>query len=59
VIFAFHGYPALIHRLTYRRSNHAGLHVRGYKEKGTEMLASEQMERIAIYPTLISNRPSV
>jgi xylulose-5-phosphate/fructose-6-phosphate phosphoketolase len=35
VIFAFHGYPSLIHRLTYRRSNHANLHVRGYKEEGT------------------------
>ncbi len=35
VIFAFHGYPWLIHRLTYRRTNHAGLHVRGYKENGT------------------------
>ncbi|HEY6796155.1 MAG TPA: phosphoketolase family protein [Kineosporiaceae bacterium] len=35
VIFAFHGYPWLIHRLTYRRANHAGLHVRGYKEQGT------------------------
>ncbi|MER7132688.1 phosphoketolase family protein [Streptosporangium saharense] len=35
VIFNFHGYPWLIHRLTYRRTNHAGLHVRGYKEEGT------------------------
>jgi xylulose-5-phosphate/fructose-6-phosphate phosphoketolase len=35
VIFAFHGYPWLVHRLTYRRCNHAQLHVRGYKEKGT------------------------
>jgi xylulose-5-phosphate/fructose-6-phosphate phosphoketolase len=35
VIFAFHGYPWLIHRLTYRRANHANLHVRGYKEEGT------------------------
>jgi xylulose-5-phosphate/fructose-6-phosphate phosphoketolase len=35
VIFAFHGYPSLIHRLTYRRTNHANLHVRGYKEEGT------------------------
>ena len=35
VIFAYHGYPWLIHRLTYRRSNHANLHVRGYKEEGT------------------------
>jgi xylulose-5-phosphate/fructose-6-phosphate phosphoketolase len=35
VIFAFHGYPWLIHRLTYRRANHKNLHVRGYKEEGT------------------------
>jgi xylulose-5-phosphate/fructose-6-phosphate phosphoketolase len=35
IIFAFHGYPMLIHRLTYRRHNHANLHVRGYKEEGT------------------------
>ena len=35
VIFAFHGYPWLIHRLTYRRTNHVNLHVRGYKEEGT------------------------
>jgi xylulose-5-phosphate/fructose-6-phosphate phosphoketolase len=35
VIFAFHGYPALVHRLTYRRVNHDNLHVHGYKEEGT------------------------
>jgi xylulose-5-phosphate/fructose-6-phosphate phosphoketolase len=35
VIFAYHGYPWLIHRLTYRRTNHASLHVRGFKERGT------------------------
>ncbi len=35
VIFAFHGYPMLIHRLTYRRHNHDNIHVRGYKEEGT------------------------
>ena len=35
VIFAFHGYPALIHKLTYRRRNHGNIHVRGYKEEGT------------------------
>ena len=35
VIFAYHGYPSLIHRLTYRRSNHANFHVRGYNEEGT------------------------
>ena len=35
VIFAFHGYPSLIHKLAYRRRNHANIHVRGYKEEGT------------------------
>ena len=35
VIFAFHGYPAMIHKLTYRRCNHANIHVRGYREEGT------------------------
>ena len=35
VVFAFHGYPCLIHRPTYRRTNHGNLHVRGYKEEGT------------------------
>jgi len=35
VIFAYHGYPSLIHRLTYRRANHANIHVRGYNEEGT------------------------
>ncbi len=35
VIFAFHGYPAMIHQLTYRRTNHSNIHVRGYKEEGT------------------------
>ncbi|MBC7983546.1 MAG: phosphoketolase family protein, partial [Candidatus Obscuribacterales bacterium] len=35
IIFAFHGYPSLIHRLTYRRTNHRNMHVRGYKEEGT------------------------
>jgi xylulose-5-phosphate/fructose-6-phosphate phosphoketolase len=35
IVFAYHGYPWLIHRLTYRRTNHSNLHVRGYKEEGT------------------------
>ncbi len=35
IIFAFHGYPSLVHQLTYRRTNHHNLHVRGYKEEGT------------------------
>ena len=50
VIFAYHGYPWLIHRLTYRRRNHANLHVRGYKEEGTtttpfDMTVLNQLDR--------------
>jgi xylulose-5-phosphate/fructose-6-phosphate phosphoketolase len=50
IIFAYHGYPWLIHRLTYRRSNHANLHVRGYKEEGTtttpfDMVVLNELDR--------------
>ena len=50
IVFAFHGYPWLIHRLTYRRTNHANLHVRGYKEEGTtttpfDMCVLNEMDR--------------
>jgi xylulose-5-phosphate/fructose-6-phosphate phosphoketolase len=50
IIFAFHGYPWLIHRLTYRRTNHKNLHVRGYKEEGTtttpfDMVVLNQVDR--------------
>jgi len=50
VIFAYHGYPWLIHRLTYRRTNHRNLHVRGYKEQGTtttpfDMVVRNDMDR--------------
>jgi len=50
IIFAFHGYPWLIHRLTYRRTNHGNLHVRGYKEEGTtttpfDMVVLNDMDR--------------
>ncbi|HYD82749.1 MAG TPA: phosphoketolase family protein, partial [Opitutus sp.] len=50
VIFAYHGYPALIHRLTYRRTNHANIHVRGYKEEGTtttpfDMVVLNELDR--------------
>src|SRR5262249_5502649 len=51
IIFAFHGYPWLIHRLTYRRTNHKNLHVRGYKEEGTtttpfDMVVLNDLDRI-------------
>ena len=50
IVFAFHGYPGLVHRLTYRRHNHANLHVRGYKEEGTtttrfDMVVLNNMDR--------------
>ena len=50
IIFAFHGYPGLIHRLTYRRHNHDNLHVRGYTEEGTtttpfDMVVLNHMDR--------------
>ncbi len=53
VIFAFHGYPWLIHRLTYRRHNHDNIHVRGYKEEGTtttpfDMTVLNQMDRFQL-----------
>ena len=53
VIFAFHGYPSLIHRLTYRRHNHDNIHVRGYKEEGTtttpfDMCVLNNMDRFQL-----------
>ncbi|MGI8959596.1 MAG: phosphoketolase family protein [Bryobacteraceae bacterium] len=53
VIFAFHGYPSLIHRLTYRRRNHDNIHVRGYKEEGTtttpfDMTVLNNMDRFQL-----------
>jgi xylulose-5-phosphate/fructose-6-phosphate phosphoketolase len=53
VIFAFHGYPTLIHRLTYRRKNHDNIHVRGYKEEGTtttpfDMTVLNNMDRFQL-----------
>jgi xylulose-5-phosphate/fructose-6-phosphate phosphoketolase len=53
VIFAYHGYPWLIHRLSYRRHNHANLHVRGYKEEGTtttpfDMVVMNNMDRYTL-----------
>mgnify|MGYP006172767687 CR=1 FL=1 len=55
VIFAYHGYPPLIHRLTYRRTNHRNLHVRGYKEEGTtttpfDMVVLNELDRFHLPP---------
>jgi xylulose-5-phosphate/fructose-6-phosphate phosphoketolase len=64
VIFAFHGYPWLIHRLTYRRTNHGNLHVRGYKEEGTtttplDMLVLNDMDRFHLVCDVIDRVPSL
>jgi xylulose-5-phosphate/fructose-6-phosphate phosphoketolase len=58
VIFAFHGYPWLIHRLTYRRTNHKNLHVRGYKEEGTtstpfDMVVMNDLDRFHLVADVI------
>jgi xylulose-5-phosphate/fructose-6-phosphate phosphoketolase len=64
VIFAFHGYPWLIHRLTYRRTNHSGIHVRGYKEKGTtttpfDMVMLNDLDRYHLVIDVIDRVPSL
>ena len=62
VIFAFHGYPALIHKLTYRRRNHANFHVRGYREEGTtttafDMVVLNQLDRYQLALDAIKRIP--
>jgi len=62
VIFAFHGYPWLIHRLTYRRRNHDNLHVRGYKEEGTittafDMTVLNDLDRFHLVMDVIDRVP--
>ncbi|MEO7126268.1 MAG: phosphoketolase family protein [Nakamurella sp.] len=64
VIFAFHGYPALIHRLTYRRTNHHNIHVRGYKEEGTtttpfDMVMLNDLDRFRLVMDVIDRVPSL
>jgi len=64
VIFAFHGYPGLIHRLTYRRHNHDNLHVRGYKEEGTtttpfDMTVVNEIDRFHLVNDVIDRVPSL
>jgi len=64
VIFAFHGYPWLIHRLTYRRTNHHQLHVRGYKENGTtttpfDMAVLNDLDRFHLACDVIDRVPSL
>ncbi|MGZ8227712.1 MAG: phosphoketolase family protein [Methylococcaceae bacterium] len=62
VVFAYHGYPWLIHRLTYRRANQANLHVRGYKEEGTtstpfDMVVMNDMDRFHLAADVIDRIP--
>jgi xylulose-5-phosphate/fructose-6-phosphate phosphoketolase len=64
VIFAYHGYPSLIHRLTYRRSNHRNLHVRGYKEEGTtttpfDMVMLNDLDRFHLVMDVIDRVPAL
>ena len=54
VIFAFHGYPLLIHRLTYRRTNHDNIHVRGYKGEGTTTTPFEMVVMIVAIGAIAS-----
>ena len=64
VVFAFHGYPTLIHRLTYRRTNHRNIHVRGYMEEGTtttpfDMVMLNDLDRFHLVVDVIDRVPSL
>ena len=64
VIFAYHGYPTLIHRLTYRRTNHRNLHVRGFKEEGTtttpfDMVVLNDLDRFHLAGDVVERSPQL
>ena len=64
IIFAYHGYPWLIHRLTYRRTNHDNLHVRGYKEEGStstpfDMVVRNDLDRFSLVIDVIDRVPKL
>jgi xylulose-5-phosphate/fructose-6-phosphate phosphoketolase len=64
IIFAYHGYPWLIHRLTYRRTNHDNLHVHGYKEEGTtttpfDMVVRNDMDRFHLIGDVVQRVPKL
>jgi xylulose-5-phosphate/fructose-6-phosphate phosphoketolase len=64
IVFAYHGYPSLIHRLTYRRRNHENLHVRGYKEEGTtttpfDMVMLNDLDRFHLAIDVIDRVPGL
>ena len=64
IVFAYHGYPTLLHRLTYRRTNHGNLHVRGYKEEGTtttpfDMVMLNDLDRFHLVKDVIDRVPGL
>jgi xylulose-5-phosphate/fructose-6-phosphate phosphoketolase len=64
IVFAFHGYPTLVHRLTYKRTNHENLHVRGFKEEGTtttpfDMVMLNDLDRFRLVIDVIDRVPTL
>jgi xylulose-5-phosphate/fructose-6-phosphate phosphoketolase len=64
IVFAYHGYPQMIHRLTYRRANHQNIHVRGYKEEGTtttpfDMVMLNDLDRFRLVIDVIDRVPGL